>query len=77
MFTFDFLMSIMFKVWVALFIGMILRIIFKSIFDGIKRGCMISTIKTNVQKRIEEYDSDLKKYYDYEVEENDISDMYK
>lgn len=42
-----------------------------------RQGYMISTIKQNVNRRIEEYDSDLQKYFNYEVETDDLSNMHE
>lgn len=76
MFTFDYLISICFRIWIALFIGMVLRTVITSIIKGVRQGYMISTIKQNVNRRIEEYDSDLQKYFNYEVETDDLSNMH-
>lgn len=77
MFTFDYLISICFRIWIALFIGIILRTVISSIIRGMKQGYQIAAIKQSVNKRIEEYDKDLQKYFDYEVEPNDLSDMHE
>lgn len=77
MFTFNYMVSICFRIWIALFIGMILRTVISSIIRGIRQGYKITTIKQNVNKRIEEYDKDLQKYFDYEVKQNDLSDLHK
>lgn len=77
MFTFDNLISICFRIWIALFIGMILRTIISSIIRGMRKGYQIATISANVNRRIEEYDKDLQKYFDYEVKQNDLSDMHE
>lgn len=77
MFTFDYLMSIMFRIWIALFIGMFLRVVISSIIRGMRQGYMISTIKQNVNRKIEEYDSDLQKYFNYEVDTDDLSNMHE
>lgn len=77
MFTFDYLMSIMFRIWIALFIGAILRVVISSIIRGMRQGYMISTIKQNVNRKIEEYDSDLQKYFNYEVDTDDLSNMHE
>lgn len=77
MFNFDYLISICFRIWIALFIGMILRTVITSIIKGMTQGYMISTIKQNVNRRIEEYDRDLQKYFNYEVDTDDLSNMHE
>ena len=77
MFDFDFLMHTLLRIWLVLFGYMVFSKIGLAIIQGVKRGVMISKIKTNVNKRLAEIDDDMQKYYNYEVENNDISDMHE
>ena len=74
MFDFNFVMSLLLRIWIILFGYMIVSRILLALLQGVKRGITISKIKTNVNTRLAEIDDDMKKYYDYEVYSNDISD---
>lgn len=77
MFDFDFLMHTLLRIWLVLFGYMIFSRIVIALIDGVKRGVMISKIKTNVNNKLAEIDDDMQKYYNYEVETNDLSDMHE
>lgn len=77
MFDFDFLMHTLLRIWLVLFGYRIFSRIVIALIDGIKRGVMISKIKTNVNNKLAEIDDDMQKYYNYEVEKNDLSDMHE
>lgn len=77
MFDFDFLMHTLLRIWLVIFGYMVFSKIIIAIIDGVKRGVTISNIKTNVNKKLAEIDDDMQKYYNYEVETNDLSDMHK
>lgn len=74
---FEFLMQTLLRIWLVIFGYMIFSRIVIALIDGVKRGVMISKIKTNVNNKLAEIDDDMKKYYNYEVETNDLSDMHE
>lgn len=74
MFTFDFLMFTLLRIWIVAIVFMISSKIISAMITGIRRGKIIAEIKTNVNNKLAEIDEDMQKYYDYEVSNNDISD---
>ena len=74
MFTFNEMMFILLRLWLVAFVFMISSKIISAIITGYRRGKIIAEIKTNVNNKLSELDEDMQKYYDYEVNYNDISD---
>lgn len=76
MFTFDTIMFFCMRFWIVAIITMIASKIISAAITGIRQGIIVTKISDNVHRKLDEIDKDMQKYYDYEVEIDDLSNMH-
>lgn len=76
-FSINTLMYTSLHIWLVAVVIMFASKIISAVMKGLKQGRIIAEIKTNVNNKLAEIDDDMQKYYDYEVETNDKSDMHE